>query len=157
LHYMLAMSVIGTGIGLAMAPATQSIMSSLPPARAGVGSAINDTTRNLGSVLGVAMIGSIVTSAYKTALAPAHISVDVMQAARQSVGAATEIARRLPGPLGHELGSVAHHALVYAADRGLLAAVAVTLAGVIIAARTLPGPAPATLPGLDGQAAHASA
>jgi EmrB/QacA subfamily drug resistance transporter len=157
LHYMLAMSVIATGIGLAMAPATQSIMSSLPPAKAGVGSAINDTTRNLGSVLGVAVIGSIVTSAYKTALAPGHISVHIAQAARQSVGAATEIARQLPGPLGHELGAVAHHAFVHAADRGLLAAAGVTLAGVIVAARTLPGPSPATQAGLDGQAAHASA
>lgn len=141
LHYMLAMSTIGTGIGLAMAPATQSIMSSLPPAKAGVGSAINDTTRNLGSVLGVAVIGSIVASAYKTALAPLHIAHPIAQAAGRSVGAATEIAHELPALIGHELATAAHRAFVHAADRGLLVAAAVTLAGVIIAARTLPGPA----------------
>ncbi len=157
LHYMLAMSVIGTGIGLAMAPATQSIMSSLPPAKAGVGSAINDTTRNLGSVLGVAVIGSIVTSAYKAALVPAHLGQSITQAARGSVGAATQIAHQLPAPTGHELASVAHHAFVHAADHGLLAAAAVTIAGVIIATRTLPGPARSTAPTTTNQTAPASA
>jgi EmrB/QacA subfamily drug resistance transporter len=146
LHYMVAMSVVGTGIGLAMAPATQSIMSALPPAKAGVGSAINDTTRNLGSVLGIAVIGSIVTSAYRTALAPAHIAAGIPQAARESVGAATQIARRLPHPIGHELATVAHHAFVHAADRGVLVAAGITIAGAIIAARTLPGPVRATEP-----------
>lgn len=157
LHYMLAMSVIGTGIGLAMAPATQSIMSALPPAKAGVGSAINDTTRNLGSVLGIAVIGSIVTSAYKTALAPAHNTTHIAQLARQSVGAATQVAHQLPRPLGDDLATVAHHAFVHAADHGLLAAAIVTTAGAIIAARTLPGPAPATQPAPAQQTAPASA
>jgi MFS family permease len=145
-HYMLAVSVVGTGIGLAMAPATQSIMSALPPAKAGVGSAINDTTRNLGSVLGIAVIGSIVTSAYKAALAPGHIAAAIPQTARQSVGAATQIADRLPHPLGHELATVAHQAFVHAADRGVLVAAGITLVGTIIAALTLPGPVRATEP-----------
>jgi len=153
LHYMLAMSVIGVGIGLAMAPATQSIMSALPPAKAGVGSAINDTTRNLGSVLGIAVIGSIVTSAYKTALGPARIAAAVPQAARQSVGAATQIAHRLQQPLGHELATVAHDAFVHAADRGVLVPAGITIAGAIVAARTLPGPAPAAEPAPAQQAA----
>jgi len=157
LHYMAAMSVIGTGIGLAMAPATQSIMSALPPAKAGVGSAINDTTRNLGSVLGIAVIGSIVTSAYETALAPARIGAGIPQAVRQSVGAATQIADRLPKPLGHELATVAHHAFVHAADRGVLVAAGVTIAGAIIAVRTLPSPARAAEPTPAQQAAPARA
>ena len=52
-------SSIGVGMGLAMAPATESIMGSLPPEKAGVGSAMNDTTREIGGALGVAIIGSI--------------------------------------------------------------------------------------------------
>jgi len=154
-HYMLAMSIIGSGIGLAMAPATQSIMSSLPPAKAGVGSAINDTTRNLGSVLGIAVIGSIVTSAYKTALP--HLDGHIGQVARESVGAATQIAHRLPAPLGQQLASAAHHAFVHAADRGLLATALITGVGVIVAARTLPGPARRTEPAIAEQSAHAIA
>jgi len=151
------MSVISSGIGLAMAPATQSIMSSLPPAKAGVGSAINDTTRNLGSVLGIAVIGSIVTTAYKTALAPAHLTGHLTQIARQSVGAATQIAHQLPGAIGHELTIAAHHAFVHAADHGLLPAAAVTLVGVITAARTLPGPARTAQPAIAEQPARATA
>jgi EmrB/QacA subfamily drug resistance transporter len=157
LHYMAAMSVMGTGIGLAMAPATQSIMSTLPPAKAGVGSAINDTTRNLGSVLGIAVIGSIVTSAYKTAFTPAHVGVHIAQAARQSIGAATQIVHQLPSPIGHQLAIVAHHAFIHAADAGLLVAAGITIAGVIIAARTLPGRVDATQPAPAQHAAPATA
>jgi MFS family permease len=59
-----AFVLMGTGMGLAGAPATESIMSSLPPARANIGSAVNDTTRELGGALGVAVVGSIMASLY---------------------------------------------------------------------------------------------
>ena len=52
------------GMGLAMAPATESIMGSLPRAKAGVGSAMNDTTRQVGGALGVAVVGSVMLSVY---------------------------------------------------------------------------------------------
>jgi len=61
-HYVLAMIMISGGIGLAMSAATTLTMEQLPPALAGVGSAVNDATRNLGSVLGVAVVGSITAS-----------------------------------------------------------------------------------------------
>ncbi len=56
--------LIGLGMGFAMAPATDSIMGSLPPERAGVGSAVNDTTREIGGALGVAILGTITTASY---------------------------------------------------------------------------------------------
>ena len=74
---------MGAGMGLAGAPATESIMSSLPPDRANIGSAVNDTTRELGGALGVAVIGSIMSSLYA-----AQLSGDVPAAARESLGAA---------------------------------------------------------------------
>lgn len=58
------------GIGLAMSPATASIMSSIPIAKAGVGSAMNDTTRQLGGALGIAILGSIATTLYLAGIAP---------------------------------------------------------------------------------------
>ena len=67
-HYpfLLAASVIvAAGMGLAMAPATESIMGSLPPAQAGVGSAVKDTTRELGGALGVAIIGSVTATGFR--------------------------------------------------------------------------------------------
>src|ERR687891_2391945 len=60
--------LLGLGMGTTMAPATDSIMGSLPLAKAGVGSAVNDTTRMVGGALGVAMIGSLMSSAYGSAM-----------------------------------------------------------------------------------------
>src|SRR4029077_19103729 len=58
------MVVMGLGMGLASTPATESILLVLPPARAGVGSAVNDATRELGGTLGVAVGGSIFSSVF---------------------------------------------------------------------------------------------
>ena len=56
--------VMAAGMGMTMAPATESVMGALPRSKAGVGSAINDTTRQVGGALGVAIIGSVVSSVY---------------------------------------------------------------------------------------------
>ena len=68
-------------MGLAMAPATESIMGSLPPAQAGVGSAVNDTTRSLGGALGVAVMGSVAASVFASHLRPALAHVPARYAA----------------------------------------------------------------------------
>ena len=65
------MIVLGTGMGLTSAPATESIMGAVSTAKAGVGSAVNDTTRELGGTLGVAVIGSSATTAPAPARAAA--------------------------------------------------------------------------------------
>ena len=72
---------------MAMAPATESVMGSLPREKAGVGSAVNDTTRQMGGALGVAIIGSVVASAY--ASRAAKVSRD-----HGVTGAALDRARR---------------------------------------------------------------
>src|SRR5262249_29760975 len=85
------MVLMGLGLGLTTAPATESNLSVLPPAKAGVGSAVNDATREVGGTLGVAVLGSIFTSLYAHHLTttsfnslPAH----VVSAAQNSVSAA---------------------------------------------------------------------
>ena len=80
-----ALLLMGAGMGLAGAPATESIMGSLPPERANIGSAVNDTTRELGGALGVAIVGSIMSSLYSAQLGDA-----VPAAARESLGAAVQ-------------------------------------------------------------------
>jgi hypothetical protein len=99
-----ALGVLGFGMGLAMARATDSIMSSLPTAKAGVGSAMDTTTRQVGGGLGVAVLGSVLTSAYRDQLAPALQGLPGRAAtlARDSEGAALAVAARL-GPPGREL------------------------------------------------------
>jgi len=146
LHYVAAMMIVCVGIGLTMAPATHTIMSSVPPAKAGVGSAVNDTTRNLGNVLGIAIVGSIVASAYKTTLAPAtsHLGHQLAIRTSQSIGLADQIARHIPAAGGQHLIAAAHHAFIHAADQGLLIAAAVTITTMILTAPRLPGRANAT-------------
>ena len=63
------MVIMACGLALTMAPATESIMGSLPLAKAGVGSAVNDTTRQVGGALGVAVLGSVFTSIYSAQIA----------------------------------------------------------------------------------------
>jgi len=139
-HYVTAMIILSAGMGLAMAPATDSVMHRLPPALAGVGSAVNDATRNLGSVLGVAVIGSIAASVYASHLSgfrragPAATAI-----AQQSVGAAAAVARQVGGPHGAALFHTAATAFITGADRGVLVAAAATLAGIILAVRALRG------------------
>ena len=61
-------------MGLISAPATESILLVLPPARAGVGSAVNDATRELGGTLGVAVVGSLFSSVYAASFADGALS-----------------------------------------------------------------------------------
>lgn len=106
--------VLAGGMALTMAPATAAIMSSLPLSKAGVGSAVNDTTREFGGALGVAVLGSIVASAYASKLAsvlPPQVPAEVAEAAESSLGAALEIARQLGAP---QLAQAAQNAFVEA-------------------------------------------
>src|SRR5438270_13123834 len=97
-HIFMSLLFLGVGMGFAIAPATESIMGSLPIEKAGVGSAMNDTTRQVGGALGVAILGSVFSSAYIAGLAPALRATPAMaaKAAGQAGGAALSQARR-PG------------------------------------------------------------
>ena len=89
------MVVLGTGMGLTSAPATEAIMGVVPKAKAGVGSAVNDATRLLGGTLGVAVIGSVYASLYASRLTsalPTGLPAGTGRAAHESVGAALTVA-----------------------------------------------------------------
>jgi predicted MFS family arabinose efflux permease len=91
----LAIVLMATGTGLATPSATASIMSSLPMRKAGVGSAVNDTTREVGGAVGIAVVGSVLASTYRSALGtgadvlPEHLRAT----ARDNVGAAIAAGR----------------------------------------------------------------
>ena len=135
-----AMLLLGTGLGLAGAPATESIMGSLPRNRAGVGSAMNDTAREVGGALGVAIVGSIVSSIYRGRLGdtlPKELPVPATTAARDSLGGALQVSTSL-GADGMRLATVAKEAFVNAMTQASLVTAAVALLGAVIAARYLP-------------------
>jgi EmrB/QacA subfamily drug resistance transporter len=108
-----ALALLGCGMGFVMAPATESIMGSLPLAKAGVGSAMNDTTRQVGGALGVAVLGSILAAGYGAAIQPTVRSAPppIAEAAGDSIGAATTIAAQL-GPQGQGLLDAARSAFL---------------------------------------------
>jgi EmrB/QacA subfamily drug resistance transporter len=130
---LLSMLVMGVGMGMTMAPATESIMGSLPRAKAGVGSAVNDTTRQVGGALGVAILGSLLASSYRSSLGSA-----VPEAAKASVGGALEVARSLGGDQGAALAHAARHAYVNGMGVGVLVAAGVALVGSLVALVFLP-------------------
>ncbi|HWH96237.1 MAG TPA: MFS transporter [Baekduia sp.] len=133
-------ALMGLGMGICMAPGTDAIMGSLPPERAGVGSAVNDVVREVGGALGVAVIGSVLTSTYSPAMddatrgLPAHAA----GAAADSVGAAHQVATALGGDAGVRLIGAADQAFVHAMSTTMSIAAAVALAGALIALRFLP-------------------
>ena len=110
-------------------------MSSLPMAKAGVGSAINDTTRELGGALGVAVLGSVLNSQYKSGLGSLarQLPGGARQAALASVGGAVRVSQQVGGRAGATLANVARHAFTDAMGTALLVAagVALTAAGLI--------------------------
>ncbi len=131
----------GSGMGLTSAPATEAIMGVVPRAKAGVGSAVNDTTRLLGATLGVAVIGSVYASLYASRLTselPAGVPAPVSRAAHDSVGSALELAQRAPAGLGGQLHAAASDAFFAGLSAGCLVAAGVTALGAVLAAALLP-------------------
>ncbi len=98
---LLRMVLMASGMALTMAPATESIMGSLPLGKAGVGSAVNDTTRQVGGALGVAVIGSVLSSIYASKmgdyLAGKPVSSGSVAEIKESLGAALGYADRISG------------------------------------------------------------
>jgi DHA2 family multidrug resistance protein-like MFS transporter len=131
-----ALVLLGAGLAITVAPATGEIMTSVPLSKAGVGSAVNDTTRELGGALGIALLGSIANTAYRSGidLSGVRLPAGARAAARQSIGAADTIAGRIPG--GRALAAQAASAftdgftLVNALSVGILLAAAVSILAV---------------------------
>jgi DHA2 family multidrug resistance protein-like MFS transporter len=94
IHVIVVTVIMGIGMGNVMSPATESIMGSLPREKAGVGSAMNDTTRQVGGAVGVAVLGSILSSQYGPDLASrlkGKVPASLVTAARDSVGRAVDV------------------------------------------------------------------
>ncbi|MEX1008541.1 MAG: DHA2 family efflux MFS transporter permease subunit [Acidimicrobiia bacterium] len=136
----LAMVLLGSGMGLALAPSTESIMGSLPRDKAGVGSAVNDTSREVGAALGVAVVGSMLSSMYGSRFLdqiPAAVPARARDAADSSLGAALAVSGQL-GRAGAGIADVAREAFVYAMSRASLVTAAIAVLGALVAWRFLP-------------------
>ena len=140
LEIAMALGILGQGMGLAMSPATEAIMGSLPKAKAGIGSAMNDVVREVGGTLGIAVLGSILSSSYGAGMddATAGLPAGAAEAATDSVGAAHEIAAELSTGAGSQLVNAANAAFVDAMTTTATLAAAAAVIGVLIALAFLP-------------------
>ncbi len=125
--------VMATGMASTMAPATAAIMISVPLDKAGVGSAVNDTTREVGGALGIALLGSVLNSAYRSNITDKVIGNDAIPSdlaglAQESVGAALEVAETMGGTAGAALQRAAEVAFTNA--MGLSSLIGATIVAV---------------------------
>ena len=130
----LAFVLLGVGLSLASAPATGNIIMSTPPDKAGVGSAVNDITRELGGAIGIAVGGSLVASIYGASIDLASLGLPAAanDAAKESIGGAFGVAAGIGGETGLQVVLAAKEAFAtaFAWSMGVAAAVAI-IAGIL--------------------------
>jgi EmrB/QacA subfamily drug resistance transporter len=134
LHYGVLLGglvLFAAGMGLAGTPATTAIVGSLPAAKQGVASAVNDVSREFGSALGIAILGSVLNDRYRAGMqeATAGLPTDVGEAVRDSIAFVGQAPIEQLGPAGASLQAAAEQAFVDATGAALLVA-----AGLLVAA-----------------------
>jgi MFS family permease len=138
----LAVTVMGAGMGLVMAPASTTIMNSVPAHQAGAGSAVNDTIREVGGALGVAVVGSLTAAAYRTRLTAKlvahHASGSVVHVATASIAAADAVARTIGGARGSQIALAAHSSYTTAMALGMRVAGVVAIVAALAVAGYFP-------------------
>jgi EmrB/QacA subfamily drug resistance transporter len=130
----------GAGIGVAMPAATAAVMDVLPRERAGAGSALTNTARQIAVALGVAVLGSILAQSYRGTMSPtlAHLPANARDSAGQSISATQAVAEHL-GHAGSFLLAPANVAFVDAMRVTTLAATAIAVLGGLVVMRWMPG------------------
>lgn len=136
----LGLVVTSFGMGNVMSPATDAVMGSVPQANAGIGGAINDTTRQVGGALGVAVLGSLFSTYYSANIEGAvqRLPAPAAEAAQDSIGAALQIARQAGGEPGQALAQAANAGFVDAMEITFLAAAGIALVGAVLVLAFLP-------------------
>ncbi len=142
-----AFFLIGTGVGLAMAPSTESVMGSLSAAEAGVGSATNDTALQIGGALGVGVLGTVLNAHYRSQMSSLLTGIRIPGSIRNvvlgSLGGAQAVAQHVPGAAGRALYSTARESFVTGMDQALIVAAAVVGVAGLVVLLVLPNRAPA--------------
>ncbi|MGW3755188.1 MFS transporter [Streptomyces sp. NPDC005134] len=142
--------LMGTGMAHVMPPATVMIMSSLPREKAGSGSAVNNTFRQVGGAMGVAVLGSLLSTTYRNGI-DSHLGVlpaSDRHGAGESVQATLAVAEKL-GPAGRALVRSANGAFIHAMHITAIGSAAVALVGAVVVLVFLPGKDAAVAAGSD--------
>jgi hypothetical protein len=135
-HVLGGFVLTGAGMALSAAPATNAIVASLPQGKQGVASAVNDLSRELGGVLGIAILGSVLNAGYRSGLADAARGVPGEMVARgqESLASALGVAEQLGNEDGALLAEAAREAFVGGLSASLWAgAIVLVLSAVGVA------------------------
>jgi EmrB/QacA subfamily drug resistance transporter len=139
--WVLLISYFVQGVGMAnvIPPATEAVMSSLPREKAGVGSAVNNTMRQVGGALGVAVLGSILSQVYRSQISDqlTAIPARLRDVAAESIASTYAVAARA-GAAGDAIIAPANHAFVQAMHWTAAGAALTALIGVGAVLRWLP-------------------
>ena len=135
--------IAATGMGFAMAPASTAIVSSLPQSKAGVASAVNDVTRELGGALGIAILGTVLTSRFTTLMddrLPAATPDAVRAGARTSIAAAIAIAGsdQVPSEFASALTDGARSAFTDSMNSAFVVSAVLLIVMAVVANRSVP-------------------
>ncbi len=140
-YWVIGLLLVGMGMAMAyaMAPATDAVMAALPESHAGVGSALNDTTRQVGAALGIGVFGSLFNSAYSSNVTNAVVGLpeEAAAAVSNSIGAAIQVAQGL-GDGGAALIASSSDAFVESMALTFAAAAVMSLGAAILAYRFMP-------------------
>ncbi|MCZ6462023.1 MAG: MFS transporter, partial [Actinobacteria bacterium] len=141
LSVIIPLTIFGFGAGLGLPALTDTVMAAVPESDAGVGSAVNDFSRELGAALGIATIGSFVSSLYRSNINDALAGTlpdEIVDLAGESIGVATVAAASLPEEVGATVVSAANQAFVDAMSTGFWLSALVLATAVVIAFTLIP-------------------
>jgi EmrB/QacA subfamily drug resistance transporter len=137
-----SMVLMAAGLGLVAAPSTEAILAVLPPAKAGVGSAVNDVTRELGGAFGVAVVGAAFSSVYDSGIVRRLHGLPIppaaLAAARSSTAAAMRVAQQAPAGTRGAIIDAARSSFIDGLGRGSAVCAGVALVGAVFAFVVLP-------------------
>jgi len=141
--FALGLVLFAAGMALAGTPATTAITESLPVSKQGVASAVNDTARELGSALGIAILGSVLNQQYRDGMSGAvhGLPPAVADGARSSIAFTQSPAVGQFGSAGQHLVSAAQHAYVDGIGAALLIAAGIVAVTAVVVAFLAPAPA----------------
>jgi len=136
-----ALVIIGFGFGVAMPPAQDAVLGALPPGKEGTGTGLNQAVKQLGGVLSIAVLGSLVAAEYRSGVGPVagDLPGDAGQAVRDSVAGAAAVAERLPSGLGATVRAAAEQAYVSGMRTAVTVCAIVALVAAVAFAVALPG------------------
>jgi MFS family permease len=149
-HVIIGMVLMANGLSFVTSPSTDAVMGSLPREKAGVGSAVNDISREVGGTLGVAVVGSVFVSLYTPRLvenftkipglidALNKINPELYPMAQDSVGAAFGIAQQSPSAIRPEVVNAVSDSFVQGFQTASLVGAGMAIVGSIFALKFLP-------------------